>query len=147
MLHYLLARVTQKPNYYKVQTWGGFKHFSIHTTTEISRQVIVYTLFPNPCHKATTNSWHIYKVILLNPFHATCFFLYPLKTSENQTIFYVFREYEKKQVTWNGLIRKTKILCLLLNVEIPLENRNREFTNISDGYTKKQHFVIAQDHM
>ena len=42
---------------------------------------------------------------LLNPFHATDFFLYPLKTSENHGFSDVFRGYRKRPVTWNGLRR------------------------------------------
>ena len=40
---------------------------------------------------------------ILNQFHDTDLFLYPLKTSENQRFFYVFRGYRKRSVAWNGL--------------------------------------------
>ena len=43
----------------------------------------------------------IYTVI--NPFHATGLFRYPLKTSENQSFSDVFRGYRKRPVAWNGL--------------------------------------------
>ena len=39
----------------------------------------------------------------INPFHTICLFLYPLKTSENQRFFDVFRGYRKRPVAWNGL--------------------------------------------
>ena len=40
----------------------------------------------------------------INPFHAIGLFLYPLKTSENQRFFNVFRGYSMKwkPVAWNG---------------------------------------------
>ena len=45
----------------------------------------------------------------LTPFHATDLFWYPQEASENQRFSDVFRGYQKKSVTWNGLIGK---LCL-----------------------------------
>ena len=47
-----------------------------------------------------------------NPFDATGFFPYPLKTSENQRFSDVFWEYRKRQVARNGLI--TTVLHKLL---------------------------------
>ena len=41
---------------------------------------------------------------ILNLFHATGLFLYPLKTWENQRFSYIFRGYKKRPVAWNGLI-------------------------------------------
>ena len=41
--------------------------------------------------------------VLLNPFHATDLFWYPLKTSETQRFSDVFRGYQKSSVTWNGV--------------------------------------------
>ena len=40
---------------------------------------------------------------LINSFHATCLFLYPLKTSENLWFSDVPREYKKRPMAWNGL--------------------------------------------
>ena len=42
---------------------------------------------------------------IINPFMLLGFFLYPLKTSENQRFSYVFRGYRKRQVVWNELGR------------------------------------------
>ena len=42
-------------------------------------------------------------MIELNPFHATCLFLYLLKTWENLTFCDVFRIYIKRPVAWNSL--------------------------------------------
>ena len=39
----------------------------------------------------------------INPFHTTCLFLYPLKTSENLQFPDVLRGYRKTPVTGNGL--------------------------------------------
>ena len=39
-----------------------------------------------------------YQINFLKPFHATGFFLYPLKTSENQQFFDVFRGDKKRRV-------------------------------------------------
>ena len=39
----------------------------------------------------------------IKPFHATDLFWYPLKTSENLWFTGVFRDYQKRSVTWNGL--------------------------------------------
>ena len=41
---------------------------------------------------------------MLNPFHATGVFLYPLKTSENGRSSDVFRGYRKRPVALNGLM-------------------------------------------
>ena len=42
----------------------------------------------------------------INQFRATCFFKYPLKTSENQGFSDVFRGYQKRSGAWNGLIKE-----------------------------------------
>ena len=56
--------------------------------------------------------------LLLNPFHATGFFLYLLKASENLWFSDVFRGYRKRTVAWNGLMYqlffRTPNLLLLL---------------------------------
>ena len=44
------------------------------------------------------------KVDFYNQLHATDFFLYPQKTSENLWFSDVFRGYRKRAVTWNGLV-------------------------------------------
>ena len=41
--------------------------------------------------------------VCINSFYVTSFFLYHLKTLENQRFFEVFRRYLKKPVTWNRL--------------------------------------------
>ena len=46
---------------------------------------------------------------VVNPFHATVLFWYPLKTSENQRFSDAFRGYQKRPLAWNGLMLfKTK---------------------------------------
>ena len=47
----------------------------------------------------------VYLIIfmLINPFHATGLFLFPLKTSENQRFSNILRGYRKRPVSWNGL--------------------------------------------
>ena len=42
--------------------------------------------------------------LLVNPFHATDFFLYPLKASENLWFSDFIQEYRKKLVIWSDLI-------------------------------------------
>ena len=44
------------------------------------------------------------RTLVVNQFHATGFFLYPLKTSGNFWFSHVFSEYRRRTVTWNGLI-------------------------------------------
>ena len=46
------------------------------------------------------------KTVLINPFHATGLFLFPLKTSGNQRFSDVFRGYKKRSVALNGLRSK-----------------------------------------
>ena len=46
-------------------------------------------------------------VYLLNPFHATGLFLYPLKTSEKLWFSDIFRVYRKRPMAWNGLMPVT----------------------------------------
>ena len=50
--------------------------------------------------------------LTLNPFHATDLFLYPLKSSENQTFSDDFRGYRKKPVAWNGLTNQHMPRCV-----------------------------------
>ena len=51
--------------------------------------------------------------MVLNPFHATDLFWYPLKISENQRFSDVFRGYQKTSVAWNELtvLITWKIVC------------------------------------
>ena len=42
--------------------------------------------------------------LMINPFHATDLFWYPLKISENLCFSNVFRGYQKRSVAWNGLM-------------------------------------------
>ena len=60
----------------------------------------------------TINPLYLIVQKYLNPFHATGFFWYPLKTSENLWFSDVFRGYRKRPVAWNGLIRKSIKVCL-----------------------------------
>ena len=46
---------------------------------------------------------------LINPFHATCLFLYPLKRSENLWFSDVFKGYRKIIVAINGLMDLLKL--------------------------------------
>ena len=45
---------------------------------------------------------------------------------------------------WVNLKNKNSVCYSTLRYPWKIET---EFTNISDGYTKKQNFVIAQEHM
>ena len=49
----------------------------------------------------------VFDFIVFNPFHATGLFPYPLKTLENLWFCGGFREYIKRPLAWNGLIRLT----------------------------------------
>ena len=53
--------------------------------------------------KGTLENMFLKIFFIFNPFHATDFFLYPLKTSENLWFSNVFRGYRERPVTWNGL--------------------------------------------
>ena len=46
---------------------------------------------------------HYTFIYVINPFHATGLFLYPLETSEKLWFSDVFRGYRKRLVAWNGL--------------------------------------------
>ena len=48
--------------------------------------------------------FYMIKAFIFNPFHAIDLILYPLKTSENQRLSDVFKEYRKRQEAWNGLM-------------------------------------------
>ena len=50
----------------------------------------------------------------INPFHATCLFRYPLKTSENRRFSDVFRGYRMRPVAWNGSKMMINSLYFLL---------------------------------
>ena len=62
-------------------------------------------------------------IYLFNPFHATDLFWYPLKTSENQRFSDVFREYQKKSVSWNGLKSKIEKWKKVWNI-LKVNNKN-----------------------
>ena len=50
------------------------------------------------------------KVLLkVNPFHASAFFLYPLKITENLSFSDVFRRHRKREYTRNRLITEIKL--------------------------------------
>ena len=57
--------------------------------------------------------------VLINPFHVSGLFLYPLKTSENLWFSDVFKDYRKRPDAWNGLIikkfSKEKHFCIWWN--------------------------------
>ena len=44
------------------------------------------------------------RIFLFDLFYGSGLFLYPLKTSENQRFFDIFRGYRKRAESWNGLI-------------------------------------------
>ena len=55
----------------------------------------------------------------INPFHATCLFRYPLKTSENQRFSDVFREYRKTSgMKWVNSVEKHSFLVLNLKLQL-----------------------------
>ena len=59
------------------------------------------------------------RLILINLFNVTGFFLYPLKTWENLWFSDVFRGHRKRPVAWNGLVCKTSF-TLKPNLELEL---------------------------
>ena len=52
---------------------------------------------------------HDIYIEVINPFHATDLFWYPLKTSENLRFSDVFRGYQKRSVAWNKIISISRI--------------------------------------
>ena len=61
-------------------------------------------IFLSPINMRRNQKLKALPISQLNPFHVTDLFWYPLKTSENQRFSDVFRGYQKRSVTWNGLI-------------------------------------------
>ena len=55
-------------------------------------------------HEKEWNGSEQFPWVSFDPFHATCLFIYPLKTSESQRFPDVFRGSRKRPVVWNGLI-------------------------------------------
>ena len=82
---------------------------------------------------------------IINPFHATDLFRYPLKTSENLWFSDVFGGYQKRPVAWNGLIAILDKLLNLLNLFhatnlfwYPLKtSENLWFSDVFRGYQKR----------
>ena len=74
-----------------------FSVMYVHVLTRVLHYLFVNLLsYYNILHKLNKK--------FLDPFHATDLFWYPLKTSENQRFSDVFRGYQKRSMTWNGLI-------------------------------------------
>ena len=70
------------------------------------QSIILDHLFIRTAMEGCLNyKWHCSDapVTNFNPFHATDLFWYPMKTSENQRFSNVFRGYQNRSVTWNGL--------------------------------------------
>ena len=79
--------------------------------------------------------WRIEFLQRINPFHVTDLFWYPLKTQKTRGFlifsggikrdYYVFRGYQKRSVTWNGLRWHTKLqLCWVHLIFLSASNRN-----------------------
>ena len=49
-------------------------------------------------------------LVIINPFHATGLFLFPLKTSKNLWFPDVFKMYNKRPVAWYGLMKVLKVM-------------------------------------
>ena len=58
-----------------------------------------------------------FPVSILNPFHATDLFWYPLKTWENQWFSDVSRGYQKRSAAWNGLNSSQWRICITVKRE------------------------------
>ena len=63
--------------------------------------------------KGTLENMFLKIFFIFNPFHATDFFLYPLKTSENLRFSDIFRGYRERPVTWNGLKAFVELIFFL----------------------------------
>ena len=78
-------------------------------------QYISQVLFWNRNHTCFTYTTSFMSATLVNPFHATAFFWNPLKT-ENFCFFYVYRDYQKISVAWNGLEKGSVTYLFLQNI-------------------------------
>ena len=79
----------------------------LENTLPISPQMLKILRFPSWikfCFKAKCPKMGSY--LTLNPSFANGVFVYPLKASENQIFFYVFRGDRKTNTVWKGLNRK-----------------------------------------
>ena len=75
--------------------------FSCSTFSEESSILDVWKCFKYPFIQNSTLKSRYEKYV--NQFHATDFFWYALKTSEDPWFSDVFRGYQKRSVAWNGL--------------------------------------------
>ena len=74
--------------------WANHDYFLLHTVEEFSDMRYSWKL----------HWWYTLIKKLVNPFHATGLFRYPLKTSENQRFPDMLRGYRKRPVAWNWLM-------------------------------------------
>ena len=96
--------------------------FSCSTFSEESSILDVWKCFKYPFIQNSTLKSRYEKYV--NQFHATDFFWYALKTSEDPWFSDVFRGYQKRSVAWNGLMK----LCLMYH----------EYVNVTDSLFHNQ---------
>ena len=83
--------------------------------TKISLNNWKHVWITSPVFAANMN-----RLLLINPFHATSLFLYPLKASENIWSFEVFRVYRNRAMAWCRLepIKISIIIVILITKSI-----------------------------
>ena len=86
------------------------RFFSQNENTEIffSETLIKVLMRKSSENKLRVVQSHFFKVsfLLLNPFHPTSLFLYPLNASESKRFSDNFMGYRKRPVAWNGLMTR-----------------------------------------
>ena len=109
----ILGRYQVKPSR-KLDSFSSqltmLRFFSQNENTEIffSETLIKVFMRKSSENKLRVVQYHFFKVsfLLLNPFHPTGLFLYPLNASENKRFSYDFMGYRKRPVAWNGLMTR-----------------------------------------
>ena len=96
--------------------------FSCWTFSQESSILNVWKCFKYPFTQNSTLKSRYEKYV--NQFHATDFFSYALKTSEDPWFSDAFRGYQKRSVAWNGLMK----LCLIYH----------EYVNVTDSLFHNQ---------
>ena len=83
--------------------WSKWKTVSpscLHFSNVFCFKVVYYKLL----RVSTIHCWNVKRIFdIVNLFHATGLFPYPLKTSENLWFSDVFRGYRKRLVAWNWI--------------------------------------------
>ena len=114
MIKYLFSRIGELLvllHQISMCSWCRKRHLGVFAPWKLTFKLLTVAGFGHAVSWRFSSFLPSQSWLLINPFHVTGLFLYPLKTSENQRFSYNFRGYRKRPVEWNRLTG-----CLLKNM-------------------------------